>query len=213
MKKIQQILLFPCILFLLAACAGNGGNAGARCNPAQGYYCVQSGDTLYRIGQRFNLSVAQLKAMNQLSNDKIRIGQSLRINRQAANVSANQADVQLQWPLNGSILHQYSASNRGIDIEAPAGSTVVAAADGQVIHAGDGVRGYGNLLLIRHSDNVITAYANNDQLLVSEKARVKAGQPIATVGHTGRNDGQTALHFEVRINGKAVNPNNYLPKR
>ncbi|XXQ68897.1 murein hydrolase activator EnvC family protein [Neisseriaceae bacterium B1] len=218
MKKFYQISLLSCISLILAACAGSGNNArgSARCNTSQGYYCVQSGDTLYRISQRFNTSVSELKALNQLRGDTIHVGQSLRINRKASankNAVANNSNAQLQWPLKGSILQNYSNTNRGIDIEAPAGSTVVAAGDGQVIHAGDGVRGYGNLILIRHSNTLLTAYANNDRLLVSEKARVKAGQPIATVGHTGRSDGQTALHFEVRVNGKAVNPNAYLPKR
>lgn len=219
MKQINRFFLLSTYAILLAACAGNKTNTpSTQCGGIQGHYCVQSGDTLYRIAQRFNVSVAELKAINQLRSDTIRVGQSLRIDRNtnAKNSSKanNQATAsQLQWPLKGEILRPYSSTNRGIDIAAPAGSSVVAAADGQVIHAGDAVRGYGNLLLVRHSNTLITAYANNDRLLVGEKARVKAGQPIATVGNTGRNDGQTALHFEVRVNGKPENPNLYLPKR
>lgn len=217
MNTFFRISLLSSLAVLLAACASsNNSSNSTRCNNAKGYYCVQSGDTLYRIGQRFNTSVAELKAMNQLRGDTIQVGQSLRVNRNAAAISSNNAAASnptLQWPLKGTILKPYSTTNRGIDIEAPAGTTVVAAADGQVIHAGDGVRGYGNLLLIRHSNTLLTAYANNDKLLVGEKARVKAGQPIATVGYSGRGDGQTALHFEVRVNGKAVNPNAYLPSK
>lgn len=215
MNNVFRISLLSCLSLILTACSSSNSSS-TRCNNTKGYYCVQSGDTLYRIGQRFNTSITELKAMNQLQGDTIHVGQSLRVSRKANTQTAqsdNKSSSQLQWPLNGTILQGYSSANRGIDIEAPAGSTVVAAADGQVIHAGDGVRGYGNLLLIRHSNTLLTAYANNDRLLVSEKARVKAGQAIATVGHSERSDGQTALHFEVRVNGKAVNPIEYLPKK
>lgn len=218
MKRFDYLSLITCVSLILTACASSNNSPNQYCNNKVGYYCVQAGDTLYRIGQRFNTSVAHLKTINNLRSDTIHIGQSLKVSSQVNTAISNPINPQLinqaplKWPLKGEILQYYSTSNRGIDIAAPAGSTIVAAADGQVIHAGGGVRGYGNLLLIKHSNTLLTAYANNDRLLVKEKARVKAGQPIATVGYSGRTDGQTALHFEVRVNGKSINPISYLPQ-
>lgn len=211
--KLSRSPILLSFTLLLVACAGNGSNNTGRCTNHAGYYCVQSGDTLYRISQRFNVSVAALKSMNNLRGDTIYRGQSLRVskNTRATNTHVAAKTQSLQWPLKGNILKDYGSSNRGIDIAAPAGSSIVASGDGKVIYAGDGIRGYGNLLLIKHSDTLLTAYANNDRLLVGENARVKAGQAIATVGNSGRSDGETALHFEVRVNGKAVNPYRYLP--
>ncbi|WP_413462795.1 murein hydrolase activator EnvC family protein [Kingella kingae] len=111
---------------------------------------------------------------------------------------------------DGTIIQSYSDSTRSIQIAAPQGSNVLAAADGMVIYAGEGLRGYGKLMLIQHSNQLITAYAHNQTLLVGKNARVKRGQPVATVGNTARADGRSALHFEVRLNGKAVNPAPYL---
>ena len=85
-----------------------------------------------------------------------------------------------------------------------------AAADGKVLYAGNEVRGYGNLILIRHNSSTLTAYAHNDSLRVRKDQTVKAGDTIATMGDTGTN--RVKLHFEIRIGGKAVNPLPYLPK-
>ncbi|MDO4433849.1 MAG: peptidoglycan DD-metalloendopeptidase family protein [Alysiella sp.] len=204
------------ISILLTACAGNGNHTGSTtCSPAQGYYCVAKGDTLSRIARRFNMNVHELKTLNNLRSDTIHVAQRLHINsdNNHQKTTHSAAIPSLQWPVQGNVFKTYSNSNRGIDIAAPAGTTVKAAADGQVIYAGSGIRGYGQLLLLRHNNGIITAYANNDRLLVSEKTRVKAGQAIATVGNSGRSDGETALHFELRINGTAINPLPYLPDK
>lgn len=116
-----------------------------------------------------------------------------------------------QWPLKGSILKTYSAEDsKGIDIAGEVGQTVRAAAAGKVVYSGDGLVGYGNLLIIKHGDLYLSAYANNSKLLVTEGAEVGKGQAIAEVGSVGS---QACLHFEIRKNGSPVNPVEYLPEK
>lgn len=216
----RPILLSAVILTALAACSSSGSKKSTTkvCKGiASNQYCVQSGDTLTRIAQRHKVSVSDLKTWNNLRSDTIQIGQVLIVRQVAVgNVNQNVARanpsgaIALQMPVAGTLITPYSAANKGLDIAAPRGTLVTAAADGTVIYAGEGVRGYGKLLLIRHSPTTITAYAHNDNLLVAEKANVRAGQIIASVGDSGRVDGRTALHFELRINGKHVNPAAYL---
>lgn len=119
-----------------------------------------------------------------------------------------------QWPVAGTILTRFSgpkALNKGIDIGAKKGEPVLAAESGSVVYAGDGLRGYGNLLIIKHNQNFLSAYAHNDKLLVAEGDEVDAGQQIARVGASGTN--KDKLHFEIRQNGKPVDPLRYLPRR
>ncbi|WP_249532724.1 peptidoglycan DD-metalloendopeptidase family protein, partial [Escherichia coli] len=88
---------------------------------------------------------------------------------------------------------------------------VTVVADGRVVYAGNALRGYGNLIIIKHNDDYLSAYAHNDTMLVREQQEVKAGQKIATMGSTGTSS--TRLHFEIRYKGKSVNPLRYLPQR
>lgn len=108
----------------------------------------------------------------------------------------------------------YSANeqgNKGIKIAGKRGDIIKAAADGRVVYAGSALRGYGNLVIIKHSDDYLSAYAHADQILVDEKQHVLAGQTIAKMGSTGTN--QVMLRFEIRYHGQSVNPLNYLPKQ
>ncbi|MDG6881421.1 Murein hydrolase activator NlpD precursor [Phocoenobacter uteri] len=118
------------------------------------------------------------------------------------------------WPTAGRISSYFSSSdggNKGIDIKGSKGQSVKSAANGQVVYAGDALQGYGNLIIIKHDDNYLSAYAHNDEILVEENDKVKLGQRIATMGNTGTDS--TKLHFEIRYKGKSVNPMDYLPKR
>ncbi len=118
------------------------------------------------------------------------------------------------WPLNGRVISTFSAadvSRKGIDISASQGTTVVATNNGTVVYSGDGLRGYGELIIIKHTDNLLSAYAHNSQRLVKEGQTVKQGQHIAKSGKG--NDGKSLLHFEIRKNGQPVNPLKYLPKK
>ena len=117
------------------------------------------------------------------------------------------------WPCKGSIIEGFSRSeqgNKGIDIAGNRGQQVLAAADGQVVYAGNALRGYGNLIIINHANEYLSAYAHNEVLQVKEGQSVKRGQQIARMGST---DAKTVrLHFEIRYRGQSVNPLSYLPK-
>lgn len=118
------------------------------------------------------------------------------------------------WPANGPIIGRFSSNgslNKGIDIAGELGQPVLAASDGSVVYAGSGLRGYGELVIIKHSDTYVSAYGHNRRLLVQEGQQVKAGQTIAEMGSTGTD--RVKLHFEIRRQGKPVDPQQYLPKR
>ncbi|CAM3204704.1 murein hydrolase activator NlpD [Klebsiella variicola subsp. variicola] len=119
-----------------------------------------------------------------------------------------------RWPSDGKVIENFSGAeggNKGIDIAGSKGQAIVATADGRVVYAGNALRGYGNLIIIKHNDDYLSAYAHNDTMLVREQQEVKAGQKIATMGSTGTSS--TRLHFEIRYKGKSVNPLQYLPQR
>lgn len=215
-RFLHAMFLSVGTIMILTACSSGGKTTTTRVckNLTSNQYCVQSGDTLTRIAQRYRVTVNDLKAWNNLRSDTIQIGQALTVRGHKNTTSTPTVrpnnNITLQMPVQGPIIAAYSNQNKGLDIAAPRGTLVHAAADGTVIYAGQGVSGYGKLLLIRHSPTTITAYAHNDNLLVADKTQVHAGQIIATVGDSGRSDGRTALHFELRINGKHVNPAAYL---
>ena len=115
-----------------------------------------------------------------------------------------------QWPIRGRLVKSFSQTgNKGIDISGKIGQSIKAAANGKVVYRGHGLIGYGNLLIIKHNYLYLSAYANNRRLLVKEGQDIKKGQVIAEMG-LGKGK-KAALHFEIRKNGKSVNPLNYLP--
>ncbi len=117
-----------------------------------------------------------------------------------------------RWPTKGKVLKTFSKTgNKGIDIAGEMGQDVNAAEAGKVVYSGQGLMGYGQLLIIKHNNVYLSAYANNSQLLVAEGYSVEKGQLIAKVGLAGSN--KTSLHFEIRKDGKPVNPLNFLPKK
>ena len=128
-----------------------------------------------------------------------------------ANVVAPVAsNVAWQWPTQGNVIQGFSNSdggNKGVDISGSRGQAIKAAASGRVVYAGNALRGYGNLIIIKHNDDFLSAYAHNDKILVSDQQEVKAGQEIAKMGSTGTN--AVKLHFEIRYKGKSVDPVRY----
>jgi lipoprotein NlpD len=123
-------------------------------------------------------------------------------------------NLQWRWPTSGPVVSTYSESSpgrKGIDIAGKAGQDIMAAASGKVVYSGNGLPRYGNLLIIKHNDVYLSAYAHNDKLLVKEGEIVNAGQKIALMGRTGTQRDQ--LHFEIRRNGKPIDPLRFLPKR
>jgi len=130
----------------------------------------------------------------------------------AALASGGAEGMNFIWPASGTVLAGFDeAKNKGIDIGGKVGDPVQAAADGRVVYAGAGLRGYGNLIILKHNDTFLTAYAHNQTILVKEDQNVKQGQKIAEMGSTDA--GQVELHFEIRRAGKPVNPTQYLPAR
>jgi len=116
--------------------------------------------------------------------------------------------IRLSSPAKGKITEQFSETTKGIDIAGKLGDPVLAAADGKVVYAGNSLRGYGNLVIVKHDNTYLTAYAHNSKLLVKEGDPVRKGQKIAEMGDTDSNS--VELHFELRVNGKPVNPTPYL---
>ncbi|MEG0921767.1 MAG: peptidoglycan DD-metalloendopeptidase family protein [Comamonas sp.] len=126
--------------------------------------------------------------------------------------AASDSGIAFIWPASGAVVAGYDdARNKGVDIGGKAGDPVVAAADGRVIYAGAGLRGYGNLILVKHNNTYLTAYAHNQTLLVKDDQVVRKGQKIAEMGSSDAD--RVKLHFEVRRQGKPVDPSRYLPSR
>ncbi|XQF92331.1 peptidoglycan DD-metalloendopeptidase family protein [Pseudoalteromonas espejiana] len=116
------------------------------------------------------------------------------------------------WPAKGKVTKRFSNKEngyKGLQITNRTGASVLAAAQGTVVYAGNALRGYGNLIILKHNDDYLSAYAHNSKLLVKEKQKVKAGQKIAEIGKS--ESSVTALRFEIRYRGQAVNPAKYLP--
>jgi lipoprotein NlpD len=193
---------------------------------------VRQGDTLSGIARRFGQSVGRLERLNGLKDaNDIKVGQVLRVSsrRGAASTAASapkptparerpeavEADAgpaphDWVWPTDGAVTSAFG-QKKGIEISGSSGQTVRAANDGKVSFVGGGIRGYGNLVIIKHSGNMLSVYAHNKTVLVKEGDAVVKGQKIAEMGDS---DSSTVkLYFEIRRNGKPVNPGSYLPNK
>jgi lipoprotein NlpD len=115
------------------------------------------------------------------------------------------------WPAEGKVISGFSDSKRGIDIAGKMGQPVLAAGSGKVLYAGSGIRGYGNLVIVKHSNNLLSAYAHNKTIFVKEDQSVNKGQKIAEMGNSDTDE--VKLHFEIRQQGKPVDPSKFLPSR
>lgn len=129
-------------------------------------------------------------------------------------INNSQSRLAWHWPAKGRIVEGFSVAeqgNKGIDIAGQKGQPVYAASSGKVVYAGSALRGYGKLIILKHDDDYLSAYAHNDELRVKEGDSVKGGSVIANMGSTDAPD--VRLHFEIRYRGKSINPMSYLPKR
>lgn len=203
-------------------------------------YRVVAGDTMFSIAFRNQLDYRDLAVWNDIGPDYlIKPGQVLRLTpppvRATTNASSSiqttpterprspatppvaRADPPLpaphhwQWPARGEILHGYGGGAKGIDIGGSFGDPVRAAAAGKVVYSGSALKGYGELVIIKHDDLHLSAYGYNRKRLVAEGAQVAAGQPIAELGMGPEQ--KPMLHFEVRRRGKPVDPAEFLPDR
>ena len=206
-----------------------------------GWYTVKRSDTLYSIAWRYGLDYKQLASWNRVDvNSPIHPGQRLRLikprNQAIASSSgsskktttstktktatskkyvqsSSRDPVKWIWPTRGKPLNTFLASaldRRGIDIAGKPGQPVRAVANGSVVYSGNGLAGYGNLIIIKHSDRYLSAYAYCQERLVQEGKAVKAGDLVAKMGSR---DNTAKLHFEIRRNGKPVDPMKYLPNQ
>ncbi|OCG70757.1 hypothetical protein A9G43_06980 [Gilliamella sp. Occ3-1] len=131
--------------------------------------------------------------------------------RSTANtINSNVANISWRWPARGKIIEKFTKASKGIDISGSMGDKIMAAADGRVVYSGNALPGYGNLIIIKHNDDYLTAYAHNQSILVKEQQTVRAGEQIATMGATGTSS--VRLHFEIRYKAQSVDPLKYLPK-
>lgn len=190
-------------------------------------YTVKPGDTLIRIGLDSGQSPGDIARWNGLIDPgKIVAGQVLRLlppasgempttvksTTPAAATAVVTEELIWVWPGQGPVLTSFGQSNmKGIEIGGDAGDAVLAAADGKVIYAGAGLRGYGNLVILKHSNTYVSVYAHNQMLMVKEEEAVKRGQKIAEFGSSEAD--RIKLHFEVRKLGDPVDPAKYLPAR
>jgi len=188
-------------------------------------YIVQRGDTLYSIAFGAGLDYRNVARWNRIGAPyRIYPGQRLRLaapqnrrpppTRPTSRPPGPSAKVRSWvWPARGRIIQNFAPHRQktGIDISGSGGQGVLAAAAGRVVYAGSGLRGYGKLIIVKHNEVFLSAYAHNRKLLVTEGGWVAAGQRIAEMGNTGTN--QVKLHFEIRRDGRPVDPLRYLPKR
>ncbi|MBB4131983.1 lipoprotein NlpD [Xanthomonas campestris] len=199
---------------------------------------VQRGDTLYAISRRTNITAPDLAAWNGLSSpNTIYPGQTLKLyppgaggsSKPGASASAGtvapsrpvapvaapvSSGFPWRWPADGVVVGTFVAgetTKQGVDIAGASGQAVRAAADGVVVYSGAGLVGYGELIIIKHNDQWLSAYGHNRKRLLNEGQSVKAGQQIAEMGRSGA--ARDMLHFEIRYNGKPVDPLLYLPKK
>lgn len=132
----------------------------------------------------------------------------------SSSTTSSRSSVRWQWPTNGTIIETYLAGDptrSGLDIAGKEGQAIRAAASGSVVYSGNGLLGYGELIIIKHDERFLSAYAHNRVRLVAEGESIRAGQKIAEMGRG--ESGRIKLHFEIRANGKPVNPRQYLPRR
>ena len=233
MKRV----LTPLLLATLTGCAGalqwNTPQDAPAVEAAPATYTVKPGDDLYAIAFRYGLDYHDVAGWNRLGAEyRIHPGDKLVLSAPAAALhkpapgtsSARSAyvvtaappsgPIQWAWPVDGQVVRLFHAGNslaKGVDITAAQGTEIRAASGGKVVYAGSGIVGYGKLIIIKDSEAVLSAYADNDQILVKEGDVVRSGDRIATLG-LGR-DGRPVLHFEIRYNGVPVDPLSYLPKK
>lgn len=200
---------------------------------------VKAGETLYSIAFEYGYDHRDLATWNRIKKpytiypkQKLRV--SPRIVKSTKKYSVNNkrhstrkkttdekkrtesypSTIKWSWPTKGKLLSTFLLSDpgrRGIDISGNKGQPIKAAAAGHVVYSGSGLRGYGNLIILKHNESYFSAYAHTENVAVKEQEKVKLGQQIADMGSTSSN--KTKLHFEIRRSGKPVNPLGYLPKR
>ena len=230
--SLKRYASLACLLVVLNGCGGQPFRW------EETSYIVRQGDTLYDIAFRYGIDYRQLARWNNLQlNQTIYPGQRIRLQPNSQNTSVTTAKTtpnttttnkkspapkakprlvypspKWTWPAKGPVVAKFGDANsvgKGVDISGFVGAPIIAAAPGKVMYAGSGLRGYGKLIIIKHNDSYLSAYGHNRTLLAKQGEQVAAGQKIAEMG-TGPSN-RPLVHFEIRINGKAVDPLKHLP--
>ncbi|MEM7402186.1 MAG: peptidoglycan DD-metalloendopeptidase family protein [Pseudomonadota bacterium] len=174
--------------------------------------------TIY-AGQRLKLSPSSVTSKTYAAKNKTKPSVTSNNRKKTVTKAIDKRPEKLvrhtwNWPTQGKVIRTYSSKlggNKGIDIGGKIGQPVLAASSGKVVYSGNGLASYGNLIIVKHSEQFLSAYAHNKKLFVKEGGEVKRGQKIAELGNTGTSEAK--LHFEIRYKGKPVDPLRYLPKR
>lgn len=219
-----RALLALAIALVMAGCAGRSGrppavppSASSQANASLpgGEHVVQRGETLAAIGRRYGTDYPTLARLNGIRPPyTLYPGQRLRLPGTAAGPASTPAQPAggWTWPTAGTTLRGYVAAhggNKGLDIAGQIGQPIRAAAAGTVVYAGNGLRQYGNLLIVKHNDDYLSAYGHLQTIAVVEGSAVSGGQVIASMGSPG--DGRGVLHFEIRYRGTPIDPAGVLP--
>ncbi|WP_054342964.1 peptidoglycan DD-metalloendopeptidase family protein [Neptunomonas antarctica] len=174
---------------------------------------VKAGSVTTKINTRVGTAKNQASLNTEKQLAAVKPAKPSSSNVSVSSYSSTQK-VNWQWPAHGNIIGKYSSAsniNKGINLEGKRGDPVYAAATGKVVYAGNGLLGYGNLIIINHNQEYLSAYAHNSRILVKENDSVNVGAQVAEIGNSGAT--RIMLHFEIRKDGKPVNPLQYLPKR
>jgi lipoprotein NlpD len=215
-------------LYSIAWYSGNDYKDLAKINKISAPYQIRPGQLLTLVKLAKSIRLKSDKGTSQAS--KLIVNQSIdpskkqaygkrvqNVNKDPIGSSTGQFPERVKswhWPSVENVSRGFSAQeqgNKGLDFSGKLGLPILAAADGKIVYTGNALRGFGKLVIIKHSDAYLTAYAHNDNMLVKEQQWVTAGQKIATMGRSGTD--KVKLHFEVRYKGKSVNPLRYLPIR
>jgi murein DD-endopeptidase MepM/ murein hydrolase activator NlpD len=229
-EKIFLVLLSIAAVFSLNTCAPRKVPL-EKPSPTQGvkgvYHVVERHQTLYRICKTYRVDLKEVASLNRIADpSKIETGQRifipgakkvLKVEIYIDDVAAEQPEtakmaykkLDFIWPVEGKITDVFEGAenkrHQGIDIACPIGTPIKASNAGKVIYSNNGIKGYGNLIILRHSEEYVTVYAHNQVNLVEEGAWAEKGQIIGKVGQTGKATGPH-LHFEIRKNNKALDP-------
>ena len=238
MRSLTRKVIFYLLLLSLVSCVTNR-NSQVYYDYDHGYHTVLKGETLYSIAFRHGIDYKTLARWNSIRPPyTIYAGQRLKLtrphvtsktyaakakaskktNKTVAKKPANKKPEKIinhkwNWPTKGKVIRTYSSrlgGNKGIDIAGKIGQPVLAASSGKVVYSGNGLAGYGNLIIVKHSEQFLSAYAHNKRLFVKEGGEVQLGDKIAELGKSGTTEPK--LHFEIRYKGKPVDPLKYLPK-
>ncbi|GAA79021.1 peptidoglycan DD-metalloendopeptidase family protein [Pseudoalteromonas sp. BSi20495] len=217
-------------LYSIAFSAGQDFRKLAKNNSISSPYVIYPGQDISLIplqsenkkSEKYTNSSKKSRKSTQKNNKKLKKEldqpkQREYVQKQASNKVSNKkylssSKVKWFWPAKGKITKRFSNKEngyKGLQITNKKGASVLAAAQGTVVYAGNALRGYGSLIILKHNDDYLSAYAHNSKLLVKEKQKIKAGQKIAEIGNS--ESSVTALRFEIRYRGQAVNPAKYLP--